>query len=372
LNTPTIDRIAVSKRILITSAGSGPSNNLMRSLLHADASTFIVGCHSDRFLLKKSAAHRNFLLPALSNDHDRDAFDRALRLLVQTEKIDLIIPGNDYDVRLIAAIEQRQHLSCRTFLPALKTINLCQDKYVLNVLLREHGIPVPRTYPIVDQRSLLDAWHTLKPTELAWCRIRRGFASRGATKVCDPDQAWGWISYWHTMRGIPVAEFTLCEFLPGRDYNVQGLWLDGRLLLIKMCERLSYLNADQHPSGMASTPALAKTVWEQPAIEACEAAIRALDPHATGVFNFDLKENDRDVPCITEINAGRFAMITNIYDLTGRYNMAECYVSLACDKTIVIDDPYDYAGEHYLIRELDAAPSVIAADELFEGIEALQ
>ena len=70
------------------------------------------------------------------------------------------------------------------------------------------------------------------------------------------------------MRGVPGEDFTLSEFLPGRDYNVQGLWLKGRLVLIKMCERLSYLNGRQQPSGMSSTPALAKTVWEPAAIAA--------------------------------------------------------------------------------------------------------
>ena len=80
--------------------------------------------------------------------------------------------------------------------------------------------------------------------------------------VRDADQAWHWITYWNTMRGVPVEDFTLCEFLPGRDFSVQAIWHHGRLVLMKMCERLSYLNATQSPSGMASTPALAKTVWE--------------------------------------------------------------------------------------------------------------
>jgi carbamoyl-phosphate synthase large subunit len=139
-----------------------------------------------------------------------------------------------------------------------------------------------------------------------------------------------------------------------------------------MCERLSYLNADHHPSGMASTPALAKTVREPAALDACERAISVLDPRASGVFNFDLKENDRGVPCITEINAGRFAMITNLYDLTGRHNMALTYVRLASGENPTIDDPYDDAGEHYLIRELDTLPSIVGPDELFEGIESVR
>ena len=43
----------------------------------------------------------------------------------------------------------------------------------------------------------------------------------------DAEQAWSWISYWNEMRGIPIEEFTLSEYLPGRDFNVQGLWRDG-------------------------------------------------------------------------------------------------------------------------------------------------
>lgn len=358
----------------MTGAGTGPSNNLMRSLVQADASTYLVGCHSDRFVLKKSPAQRNFLIAQLDTGEERvDAgLNCALRSVVESAQVDLVIPGNDRDARALAATQEREALPCRTFLPALKTIDMCQDKCVLSLFLRERGIPAPRTYALTDAESVAEAWRALDPPEMAWCRIRRGFASRGATKVRDAAQAWNWISYWHTMRGVPVEEFTLCEFLPGRDYNVQGLWSEGRLVLIKMCERLSYLNADQQPSGMASTPALAKTVWEPAAIDACQAALRAIDGSAHGVFNFDLKENEAGVPCITEINAGRFAMITNLYDLTGRHNMAASYVRVAFGEPTGIDDPYDDAGEHYLVRDLDTLPTILCVDELFERIERVE
>lgn len=361
----------MSRRILITSAGSGPSNNLMRSLKHADASVVLFGCHPDRFILNLSPAKRNFLVPPFDPmDAGSEAhFDQALRSIVASGQVDLIIPGNDRDGLALATMQERQRFACRTLLPSVETITLCQDKYALNLLLRDQGIPVARTYPVTGKRALLKAWRALAPCEMAWCRIRRGAASRGATMVRDASQAWNWISYWHTMRGVPVEDFTLSEFLPGRDYNVQGLWSGGRLVLIKMCERLSYLNADHHPSGMASTPALAKTTWEPAVIEPCEAALRAIDPRACGVFNFDLKENDAGVPCITEVNAGRFAMITNLYDLTGRHNMAAAYVRLACGEATGIDEPYDDDSEHYLIRELDTLPGVFPADQLFTSIE---
>lgn len=360
----------MSRSILITGAGSGPSNNLMRSMRNADAAISLVGCHSDRFLLKKSNADRNFLIPPIeSNEFEGDTpFSRALHALVQQTGVDALVPGNDRDARAIAAVQMRNPLPCHTLLPPLATIETCQDKYVVSTFLRERGIPAPRTYEILDRNSLLEAWRALRDPALAWCRIRRGFASKGATKVRDAEQAWQWISYWHTMRGVPVEEFTLCEFLPGRDYNVQGLWQDGRVVLIKMCERLSYLNADHQPSGMSSTPAVAKTIWDKRAIDACEAGLLAIDRHASGVFNFDLKENAAGVPCITEINAGRFAMITNIYDLTGRHNMAGCYLKMMFGEHTTVDDPYDDAGENYLIRDLDTLPEVFSGEALFEGI----
>lgn len=358
----------MTRSVLVTGAGTGPSNNLMRSLAAGDPSLSLVGCHSDRFLLKKSSAPRNFLIPPV----DADDFDRTLRSVIAHTGVDALVPGNDRDTHAVASMLEREALACRTFLPALSTIDMCQDKFVLSAFLRSRGIPAPLTYELSDRASLIDAWHALNPTGIAWCRIRRGYASRGATKVRDAEQAWSWISYWHTMREVAVEEFTLCEFLPGRDYNVQGLWQHGRLVLVKMCERLSYLNADQHPSGMASTPAVAKTVWERPAIAACEAALRAIDPAASGVFNFDLKENRDGVACITEINAGRFAMITNIYDFTGRHNMAAAYVRLALGEDTGIEDAYDDAGEHYLVRDLDTLPGIFSADALFEGVSTLQ
>jgi carbamoyl-phosphate synthase large subunit len=361
----------MSKRILVTSAGNGPTNNLMRSLTHADAATFLVGCHSDRFVIKLSRAQRNFLIPPRAPDGPGvdTGFELALRVVMESAGVDLVIPGNDRDARALAAIVEERPLPCRTFLPALKTIDLCQDKYVLSQFLRERGIPAPRTIALTDKRSVEAAWRELAPRDLAWCRIRRGFASRGATKVRDAEQAWHWISYWHTMREVPVADFTLCEFLPGRDYNAQALWADGRLVLIRMCERLSYLNADQHASGMASTPALAKTVWVCAVIEACEAALRQLGPHLQGVFSIDLKENESGVPCITEINAGRFAMITNFYDLSGRCSMAGAYVRLACGEETGIADPCEDPGEYYLVRELDTLPGVFHVDQLLEEVE---
>ena len=177
-----------------------------------------------------------------------------------------------------------------------------------------------------------------------------------------------WIAYWEEMRAVPPGSFTLSEYLPGRDFCVQCLWDKGTLVLAKMAERLTYLDSGS-PSGVSSTPALAKTAFVPRVVKVCKRAIRALDAKASGVFFIDIKESGDGQPCITEINAGRFATITNIHDLAGKHNMAVTFVRLALGERIRIRKASDYARGYYLVRSVDTMPAVIRGDELLEGIK---
>jgi hypothetical protein len=277
-----------------------------------------------------------------------------------------VIPGSDADVEALSRLRDR--ISCRVFMPRRAVIDLCQDKYHLTAFLRARGLPAPLTYPVTTLDELDDLFARLAPGPLLWCRIRTGFGSMGAIPVKDPEQARSWIRYWQDMRQVPVTAFTLSEYLPGRDFSLQCLWKDGRLVLSKMSQRLAYFGGGSHPSGVSSTPALGKTVFDRIVTDTCQEAMLALDKKISGVCCFDLKENVHGVACITEINAGRFAMITNIYDLNGTYNMAVTYVRLALGDRVDIRDPYDLTEDYYLVRDLDTEPGVFRAQEFFEGI----
>jgi glutathione synthase/RimK-type ligase-like ATP-grasp enzyme len=351
----------MTARLLILRGGSGASNNLIRSLQLGDPSLFIVGCHDDRFVLKKSPADRNYLVPVASHHQ----FAAALVRIVEAEQIDLLIPDSDADVRTISDL--RDQIPCRIFLPAKPLIERCQDKYVLTRFLRRRGIPAPLTYAIAALDDVEKIFHRFAPASRLWCRIRRGTGSLGAIPVSDSEQVRSWIQYWQEMRAVPEGSFTLSEYLPGRDFCVQCVWHEGTLVLTKMAERLSYIESGS-PSGVSSTPALAKTAFEPHVIEVCTTAVRALDPKVSGVFFLDIKESADKRPCITEINAGRFATITNIFDLTGKHNMAVTYVRLALGEAIGFSEAHDFAADHYLVRSLDTLPAVMHARELFEGI----
>ena len=353
----------MNARLLVTSAGSGASSNLVRSLRAGPASLTIVGCHDDQFILKNSTADRNYLVPPLSHP----TWPRALRRVVDAEKIDLVIPTSDGDVAALSRVRGR--LPGRLFLPRAATVERCGDKYELTEWLRARGVPAPRTYRVTDLRHLERIFERLGNPSRAWCRIRAGAGSRGAAPVAGPGQARSWITYWRDMRDVPVSAFTLSEYLPGRDLGCQSVWKDGRLALVKTYERLSYLGSGSQPSEVSAVGALTKTVCEPGVVEISVRALRAVDRKASGVFAVDLKEDSSGVPRVTEINAGRFTSGTNLLDLTGKHNMTAVYLQLARGGTVDLHEEYEGTEHHYMLRDVDAVPRVFHADEFFDGVE---
>jgi hypothetical protein len=349
--------------VLVTGAGTGATNNLVRSLRAGGPSLCIVGCHSDPFFLRKSSAHHNYLLPA----RHHPGFARALRYVVERAKIDVVIPTTDDDVRLLSDL--RAEFGGRVFLPCAKTIALCQDKYALSETLRDRGVPVPTTWAVTDLGMVEELFRRLHATPRLWCRSRHGTGSAAAIPVTTPAQARAWMSYWDEVRGVPITAFTLSEYLPGRDFACQTLWNAGTPILAKTTERLSYFGGRNSPSGTSSIGGLHKTVNVPHVVETSLTAVHAVDPLASGAFSVDLKEDATGRPCVTEINVGRFLTGTPIFDLTGKHNMSLTYVHLALKERIDIEHVYDVVEDYYMIRDLDAMPDVFHADSLHDGIE---
>jgi predicted ATP-grasp superfamily ATP-dependent carboligase len=349
-------------RLLVTSAGTGASGNLMRSLRAGTPSLTIVGCHDDQFLLKGSPAERNYLVPSSA----QPGWARALRRIIEAERIDLVIPTTDDDVAVLA--RARARLGGRVFLPRATTVAVCADKLRLAERLRARRVPAPATYPVTDLRGLERIFARLGRPARAWCRIRTGAGSRGAIPVASPAQARSWIAYWRDMRGVPPTAFTLSEYLPGRDFGAQSLWRDGRLVLVKTYDRLSYLASGSQPSEVSAVGALTKTISDPRVADAAARAVRAVDRRASGVFGVDLKEDAAGVPRVTEINAGRFTSGTNLLDLTGKHNMTAVYLQLARGEAVDLHEEYEGTEHYYMRRDIDIVPQLFHADEFFDGV----
>jgi carbamoyl-phosphate synthase large subunit len=353
----------MGSRVLVVGGGTGVGNNVLRSLRAGDPDLVLIGAHHDRFTLKKSAADRHYLV----HESTHSAFVESLRRVIERERVDLLVPTADRDVR--SCSDQRGAIPCRLFLPSPLAIALCQDKYALTMHLRARGVGAPVTYPLDDLASVEPIFDRFAPADLVWCRVRTGNGSTGAIPVKSAAQARAWIAYWAEMRGVPSTAFTLCEYLPGRDFGSQSLWREGRPVLTKTFERLSYfVGGGSSPSGVSSVAALARTVDELRVEAVALAAIRAADERATGLFGVDLKESAAGEPYVTEINVGRPLAGTNLLDLTGKHNMMLTYVRLALGEPVELQDERDVAEGGYAVRDFDTLPGIFHADELFDGI----
>jgi carbamoyl-phosphate synthase large subunit len=351
-----------SRRLLVMAAGTGACNNLVRSLRAGDAGVYVVGCNDDRFTLKQSGADRLYLTPPVTAAE----FESALLRLLDHEKIDLVIPSGDADVLALSTL--RGKLGSRCFLPEAQVIELCQDKFDLGQFLATRDVPVPATCAVTRLDGIGAIFKQLGRQRPLWCRVRAGSRSLGAAPVNTVRQARAWIRYWQEMRGIPADRFTLSEYLPGRDFMCMSLWRDGQMVLVTTFEKLSYFGAEGYPSGTSSLSSLAKTIIDDRLVSISNQAIRALSPAASGAFSIDLKENSEGVPCITEINAGRFFIGMTAFDHVSRHSTASVYTRLALGEAVDLQEEHVTVPGYYIVRDLDNVPGVFSEHEFLKEI----
>jgi hypothetical protein len=310
-------------RVLVTGAGTGSSANLIRALRTMAPKPYVVGVNDDRFVLKLSIADISYLSP----DPASRGFTSALLDIIERERINVAMATDDNAVKALS--DRRRRYPIDLLLPRRKTVDLCQDKYALNVFLRSRDIPAPRTFEVRSLRGLDKIFASFSNEGLLWCRARRGSRSLAATPVASVEQARAWITQWRDIQGVKASDFTLSEYLPGRHFIVQSVWHKGRLLRAQAIEVLGYFAAGNNPSGVFSLSCLAKTVVAPEALEGALRAVQALEKAPSGAFFVELKEAVDGVPSITEINAGRFPSGVTALLAVGNDNMVAAFASAA-------------------------------------------
>ncbi|MBI4320672.1 MAG: ATP-grasp domain-containing protein [Chloroflexi bacterium] len=311
------------KRVLVTGAGGSAAANFVDSLRLSPEPFYIVGTDVKPFHLELSAVDQRFLLPPTSAP---DYLDK-LNELIAREQVEFVHAQPDVEVAILS--ENRERVNARLFLPAAATIRLCHDKMATVDLLKRAGVPVPESYPLRSEADLRQAVDVLLCRhEKAWLRAVRGAGSRASLPIKRLEHGLAWIDYWYTMHEIGFGDFMISEFLPGQEFAFQSLWSDGQLVTSQARVRLQYIFGHLTPSGQTSSPSVARTVHRDDVNDIARLAVAAIDPHASGVFCVDLKENRSGVPCVTEINVGRFFTTSNFFAHAGT-NMPYIYVKMA-------------------------------------------
>ena len=349
-------------KIVITGAGGGGANNIISTIKEREK-YHLIGFDISPYKVARANVDSRFVVPpASSPDYEKKICD-----IIKREKPHLILPTNDPEVEKLSEI--RNNLGTELFFPAHESVSLCLDKWQFHNFAISNDIRVAETYHVETLDDIIPIFSKFD-SELLWCRAIKGAGSKGATKVKDPEQARWWIKYWNEMRGMKISDFTISEFLPGKDFACQSTWKNGHLILMKAAERLSYIEAASRPSNMSSSPELAKTVYDEKLFEFCIDVINKLSGgKAHGNYDIDIKMNEKNEFCVTEINIGRFFMITNLFNLSGKYSMIDTYLQLALNKNPNISEKFDFS-EKYLIRSLDTLPTILSPEEITELLQS--
>ena len=355
---------AATRRIMVTGAGGSAGINFIDSVRVSSRPYYIVGVDVNRWHLELPKVDAAYVVPKAAEER----YIPSLRKVIRKEKIEFVHPQPDVEVETIS--EHRDELGARTFLPSKETVRVCRDKMATNAKLRSGHVPVPESYLVERLPDLPRILGRLrKGNNPVWLRAVRGAGSRAALPVMTARQAREWIHYWQTMRALESRDFMMAEFLPGREYAFQSLWRDGDLITSACRMRLEYLMGNLSVSGQSSSPSVAVTVRSDAVNEVATRAVQTIDPHATGVFCLDIKEDSSGTPCITEINAGRFFTTSNFFARLGA-NMPDDLIRLAFGEKLPRRRRYDAVPPNcYWIRLMDAGP-VLVRGERWRGSEA--
>lgn len=348
--------------IVISCVGSGGANNLIRSIRassYEDAT--IVGVDANKYLVGKSLADNNYVVPAGSEE----GYIAGVNEAIERHNADVFIPQHESEIRTVAA--HRDKLSCKTLLPEQDIVDLCLDKFELNKHLDAAGFPVPKTVSL-SEYSIKEAFEELAPGDQpVWCRTRYGSSGFEAQPVQSPDRAEQWVDYWSRQLNVSRDQFTLSEFLPGRDFHILTFWHDGELILGKGNERNQYFFGEN--TGVA-TPLVGRQLYDEQLNDVCTRIVEEIAPNATGNLGFDFREAPDGTRKLTEVNVGKFSMVNYFFNMSGEYNMAEIFLDVAFEKENKIPDienPYsDVDTDLFLCRGIDLEPEIFSLSDIEE------
>ncbi len=285
-------------RILVTGAGGVGGVNFVRAI-RAMGESFVVGTDFFEYHLQFPNVDKSYSSPR----HSDPTFMEKIGHIVKSDKIDFVHPQPEMEALVVA--RHREELVCKTFLPAEAAYLKGQDKITTAHTMAARSVTAPRTLAISGPDDVASAFKEFagKPV---WVRSRFGAGGKQSLLCRSEREAILWMRLWVERGEAQWEHFALQEYLPGRNIAWDSLWFQGRLVTSFSRERLEYIFPNVSPSGITGTPVVSRTISDGRVDEAGEAAVRAIDQRPHGFYSVDMKENAESIPCITEVNVGKF------------------------------------------------------------------
>ena len=342
--------------ILLLGAGGSAGINFLRALRLKKKDYYIVGVDPNRFYLELAPVDKKYYVPYAKTDLSR--YKKTILSIIKKDKIQFVHAQPDEEVKIIS--DYRENLvPAKTLLPSKRGIDICQNKWLLYQCAREHNVPVPSTWQISNETALKRLLKT--KTKTYWIRASSGAGGRASLKVKSFEEARMWIRYW-TARGLSWNDFLLSELLPGKEVSWLSLWKNGKLICSQQKERYEWVQAHISPSGVGGTTAIQRTTSYSKVNDVTTRMVKAVDKSPNGIYVVDTKEDDKGIPCVMEINPGRF-FTTSLFFATVGVNFPDIFVRLGLNLPIPNVSAYNSVTTGlFWIRVPDGGPVVMKTD----------
>ncbi len=188
----------------------------------------------------------------------RDDMVHAVSYLARAEKIDRIVPLDEFDLEMASAL--REHLR----VPGMgeTTVRHFRDKLAMRFKAREAGILVPDFAPVINYDDLRTF---MADVPAPWILKPRSEASAiGIKKIAEPEQLWRTLDD----LGDRQSYFLIERFVPGHVYHVDALIADRAVQFAEAHRYASTPFEIMHGGGLFATRTLDRNGDEAQAVKA--------------------------------------------------------------------------------------------------------
>ena len=162
-----------------------------------------------------------FYMPTLTK---KDDVINAVSYLNRTERIDRIVPLDEFDLEIAAAL--REHLR----IPGMgeTTARYFRDKLAMRMRTQEKGILSPGFVPVLNYDTIRQFTEQVSPPWVLKPRSQGGAA--GIRKIHHADELWHHLE----MMGDEQSHCVLEQFVPGDIFHVDAITIDGRVVFAEV------------------------------------------------------------------------------------------------------------------------------------------
>ncbi|HEX2209463.1 MAG TPA: hypothetical protein VHG93_17425 [Longimicrobium sp.] len=216
--------------------------------------------------------------------YGRDDVLHGISWLARTERIDRLVPLDEFDLEMASAI--REHLR----LPGMgeTTVRHYRDKLAMRMRAREAGILVPEFVPILHHDPIR---RFLETVPAPWVLKPRFSASAiGIHKLSDADQVWRTIEELGDKRSFHLLE----RFVPGSVYHVDSLAWNREIVFSEANGYYQPPFEVYHGGGMFCTRTLLRDGDEARALEALDRQVLEAMGMVRGAMHTEFIRADED------------------------------------------------------------------------------